>query len=263
MAPLTPWLGVLYRPPASPKLANQLSEEKSLCAKLIEQLPRFGALNVKFHRSFNYWLPFYWKGFREATHYTYVLEDLSDLDAIWTGLRGNIRYDIRKARKEGVTVEQIEDIEAFLDVHAMTFKRQGMAMPYSADFVRRVDEACKARSVRKIFAGRGQAGDIHAVAYTVWDNKSAYYLMGGGDLEKRTSGATMWEAIQFASTVTSAFDFEGSMIKSVERFFRAFGAKPYPYLVISKINSPLRLAYGTARDIASAVRDTLRGKNAL
>jgi hypothetical protein len=73
----------------------------------------------------------------------------------------------------------------------------------------------------------------------------------------------MWEAIQFASTVTSAFDFEGSMIKSVERFFRAFGAKPYPYLVISKINSPLRLAYGTARDIASAVRDTLRGKNAL
>jgi hypothetical protein len=251
MAPLTPWLGILYRPPASPKIANQLSEQKSLSAELIQQLPKFDALNIKFHRNFDYWSPLYWEEFDQTTRYTYVLEDLSDLDAVWQGLRGNIRSDVRKARKEKISVEETDDIEVFLDVHAMTFARQGMQMPYSDDFVRRVDAVCREQGVRKIFIGRGQEGSVHAAAYIIWDNKSAYYLMGGGDPDKRTSGATslvMWEAIQFASTVTSAFDFEGSMIESVERFFRAFSAKPHPYYAISKTNSLWR----KTRKIASS-----------
>jgi hypothetical protein len=75
--------------------------------------------------------------------------------------------------------------------------------------------------------------------------------MGGSDPELRNSGANslcMWEAIKFASTVTKAFDFEGSMIESVERFFRAFGARQVPYFQISKINSPFVKIY---RDIRS------------
>jgi hypothetical protein len=243
MASLTPWLGVLYRPPASPKLANQLSEQKSLSAELIQKLPKFDALNIKFHRNFDYWSPFYWEGFDQTTRYTYVLENLSDLDAVWQGLRSNIRREIRKANKEGVIVKETENIETFLDLNTMTFERQGMNRPYDADFVRRVDAACKENGVRKIFVGRGRDGAAHAAAYIVWDDKSAYYLMGGGNPDKRTSGATslvMWEAIKFASTVTNTFDFEGSMIESVERFFRAFGAKPCPYYAVSKINSTLR-----------------------
>ena len=47
----------------------------------------------------------------------------------------------------------------------------------------------------------------------------------------------MWEAIKFASTVTKKFDFEGSMIESVERFFRAFGAVQKPYIHITKTPS--------------------------
>jgi hypothetical protein len=43
----------------------------------------------------------------------------------------------------------------------------------------------------------------------------------------------MWEAIKFASTVTKRFDFEGSMIEPVERFFRAFGAKQTPYFALT------------------------------
>jgi len=70
--------------------------------------------------------------------------------------------------------------------------------------------------------------------------------MGGGAPDLRNSGATslcMWEAIQFAATVTKSFDFEGSMLETVERFFRAFGAKQTPYFAISKINSKLLKTY--------------------
>jgi hypothetical protein len=49
----------------------------------------------------------------------------------------------------------------------------------------------------------------------------------------------MWEAIKFARSVTRQFNFEGSMIEPVERFFRAFGAVQTPYFQITKTNSRL------------------------
>lgn len=85
---------------------------------------------------------------------------------------------------------------------------------------------------------------MHAAAYIIWDENSAYYLMGGGNPELRTSGATslvMWEAIKFASDVTKHFDFEGSMLEPVERFFRAFGAEQVPYFQISRMSRRMKL----------------------
>ena len=187
-----------------------------------------------------------------------MLEDLSDPDRLRPGLGSDIRKNIAKAQRQGVAVECTEDIDEFWRVNTATFRRQGLPMPYHLDFVRRLDEACKARGRRRIFLTRDKAGDIHAGAYIVWDNKSAYYLMGGGDPLKRKSGAhslVIWEAIRFASGVAHVFDFEGSMIEPVERFFRAFGAKPCPYFAISKVSSPLGLAYRVAREAASLARN--------
>ena len=90
-----------------------------------------------------------------------------------------------------------------------------------------------------------ESGRVHAVAYVVWDDAAAYYLMGGGDPELRTSGASsllMWEAILRARNVTDVFDFEGSMLRPVERFFRAFGGRQIPYLQVSRATRTGRAA---------------------
>jgi hypothetical protein len=74
---------------------------------------------------------------------------------------------------------------------------------------------------------------VHAVAYAVWDDKAAYYVLGGGEPDLRNSGATsllVWELIMRAREVTDVFDFEGSMMEPLERFFRAFGGRQTPYL---------------------------------
>ena len=76
-----------------------------------------------------------------------------------------------------------------------------------------------------------------AVAYVVWDGNAAYYLLGGADPALRTSGASsllLWEALRRARDVTDVFDFEGSMLAPVERFFRGFGAVQTPYLRVSR-----------------------------
>jgi hypothetical protein len=93
------------------------------------------------------------------------------------------------------------------------------------------------RVARKIFIAEDDQGRRHAGVYMVWDENSAYYLMGGGDPALRNGGAAslcMWEAVKYASTVARSFDFEGSMLESVERFFRGGGAVQMPYFSVWK-----------------------------
>jgi hypothetical protein len=59
----------------------------------------------------------------------------------------------------------------------------------------------------------------------------------------------MWHAIKFAGTVTKRFDFEGSMIKPIERFVRGFGAEPMAFHSISRTDSRLLKTYQHARGL--------------
>lgn len=239
---LGPWLR-----PSTAKYARRLSQEKDLLQKLFEQLPRFAHYQQNWHCTRTNWLPLYWLGYEQTTRYTYRLEDLSSEEQIWGEMEANIRTDVRKAsNKEGVKVRTDLDVEVFLTLNEKVFARQNMALPYTRDFVRRLDKAAAQNQARKIFIAEDEQGRHHAGVYLIWDDNTAYYLMGGGDPDLRNSGATslcMWEAIQFAATVTKNFDFEGSMIEPVERFFRGFGATQTPYFAVSKTNSKLIKTY--------------------
>jgi len=245
---LGPWLRA-----SSAKVSVRLGQEKDLMNELIAQLPAFSYFEQNWHHANTNWLPFYWHGFRQMTRYTYRLPDLSNLDAIWSGFRENIRSDVRKAQNRfKLTVRTDLNIDDFLALNAKTFERQGQVLPYSISFIKELDEACEKHNSRAIFVAVDDSGRHHAGVYIIWDEQSAYYLMGGGDPELRSSGATslcIWEAIQFAAAKTKSFDFEGSMIESVERFFRAFGAIQTPYFSISKTPSRLLLAKQTLRTL--------------
>jgi hypothetical protein len=241
MPKLTQTMGPYIKYPENQKYSAKLSCEKKIIKELISQLPGYDYFSQNFHYYFTNWLPFYWQGFEQTTRYTYVLDKLSDLDILWKNMKENIRTDIRKA-KELVRIDSDTNINDFFSLHKKTFARQNMAVPYTQDFVKQLDEICHKNSCRKIFIARDGHGNEHAAVYIIWDNQSAYYLMGGGDHKLRNSGATsllMWEAIKFAATVTKRFDFEGSMIQPIEKFFSAFGANQTPYLHIQKTNSKL------------------------
>ncbi|HBQ25244.1 MAG TPA: methicillin resistance protein [Syntrophomonas sp.] len=244
MPPLTQTLGPWLRP-SKAKYARQISEQKQLMNELIEQLPDVDYFCQNFSPDIANWLPFYWAGFGQTTRYTYRFHNLEDLDCIWNGFLANIRTDIRKAEK-ALIVRTDLTINDFIRINSLTFKRQGMELPYSHNLVKRLDSACKTHNARKIFFAEDAQGRIHAAIYLVWDLHTAYYLMGGGDPDLRNSGATsllMWEAIQYASKVSTIFDFEGSMIEPVERHFRAFGAIQTPYYQITKMSRRMRMAY--------------------
>jgi hypothetical protein len=232
---LGPWLI-----PLKGKHSSQLSLQKELMTELIQRLPSHDSFYQRFHHSITNWLPFYWKGFTQTTRYTYVIEDLSTLDRVWDEMKSNIRNKIRKAEKSGVRVVDTDDIETFLDLNELTFKRQRLPLPFSRDFIRRINSACVKKNARKIYITYGPDGRPQTGLFCVYDGHAMYNLLQGGDPELRNSGANalaMWESIKFASKVSTVYDFEGSMIEPIEEFFRSFGAIQKPYFEISKKNS--------------------------
>lgn len=245
MPKLTQTLGPWIKYPKNQKYANKLSHEKEIMTKLIEQLPKYDSFIQNFHYDITNWLPFYWEGFKQTTRYTYVIKDTSNIDDIYKQMRSNIRTDIKKAESEKIKIMPSNNIVAFYKTNILTFKRQGQKIPYSLDFIQNLDKACVDHNSREILFAKDKKSQIHAVAYLVWDNNEMYYLMGGGDPDLRNSGATsllMWEGIKLSSEKGLKFNFEGSMIEPVERFFRAFGAKQTPYFQVYKYNTiPYRI----------------------
>ena len=239
MPTLTQYLGPWISYPAGQKQHSKLSHEKELFTALIEKLPTHDYFEQNFHHAVTNWLPFYWKAFTQTTRYTYTLDDLSNVSALFTGFRSNIKTDIKKAQK-AVRVVVTDDLAKFYQVNRLTFSRQHKEQPYSLPLLERLDAELARRGQRRILLAIDDAGAVHAGVYLVWDAHTAYYLMGGGDPALRSSGATsllVWEAIQHAATVTKAFDFEGSMIEPIERVFRAFGATQRPYSRVTKASS--------------------------
>lgn len=244
MPPLTQSLGPWLRP-SEGKYASRLASEKDLMNELINRLPPFDRFSQSFHFSITNWLPFHWRGFSQSTRYTYRLEDLSSTEKLWNELAENVRRAVRKAQKE-VSLRADLDTEAFIRLNSLTFARQGMEVPYGPDLVRRLDAACAKEGRRKILFAEDAKGRVHAAVYVIWDEDSAYNLMLGSDPELRGSGASslvMWEAIQYAATVSKSFDFEGSMIESVERSFRSFGARQVPYSRVSRMSRRMSLLH--------------------
>ncbi len=244
MPRLTPWLYIYLNYPAEQKYTRRLAFQKKILTQLIEQLPDAVSFHQKYHYSLTNWLPFYWKGFRQTTRYSYVIEDLSDPGKIFRDFRDNIRREIRKAEKK-VMVEETEDVALFFSLATRTFQRQNKTITFSQELMEKLDQELVRRDQRKIYLARDKNNQtVHAGLYLIWDENSAYYLAGGADPALRSSGASsllMWTAIQFAATVTKKFDFEGSMIEPIERFFRAFGANQKPYFSIYKRKFPFSL----------------------
>jgi lipid II:glycine glycyltransferase (peptidoglycan interpeptide bridge formation enzyme) len=231
MPPLTQCLGP-WIAQGDGKYATELAREQELVEALLAQLPKHDIFRQNFHHAITNWLPWYWQDYRQTTRYTYVLANLSDQEQVWQEMQSNIRREIRKAEdRHKLEVRHDLGVDVLIQTCQKTFERQGIAGP-SEVIIRRIVEACQARNCGQAFFAVDEMKQVHAALFTVWDERTTYYLLGGGDPELRNSGAhslLMWKAIQHATTVSKSFDFEGSMIQPVERFFRAFGARQIPY----------------------------------
>ena len=238
---LTQTMGAYICYPAKQKNYKKLSLEKEVISKLLSSLPKFD----KFTQSLNFEvrniLPYLWNGYQSKVFFTYVVEPTS-IATFKEGLHSDIKRRVKRANELGITVSQSNNIEEFYSVNKDTFDRKGLSMPYSLDFVKSLFDGCKKHNACTIFTAKDSRGKAIASSFLVSDSKTVYYLMGGVSTESKHLGGmdiVLIKSIEFALNQNKRFDFEGSMVESIEKYFRSFGAEQMPYYHIYKTHSKL------------------------
>jgi lipid II:glycine glycyltransferase (peptidoglycan interpeptide bridge formation enzyme) len=241
MPKLTQTAGIWLRYPRDQRYMDKLSYEKEIFSKIIEKIPKVDYFSQNFHYEITNWLPFYWKGYSQTTRYTYVIDDLKDVDLIYENFDRSKKKDVKKAKK---IVKVGFDLSAreFYENHKLTLSKQGQEISYSYELFEKIYNSAYSQESGRIIWAKGENDNLHSALFVIWDEKSAYDLISTIDPEYRNSGSAsllILEMIKYLSNKTEKFDFEGSMIENVERSFRKFGATQKPYHNISKTNSKL------------------------
>ena len=238
MPALTQFLGPNIKPVNHKNYYQQLSETHKVLSELLKQIPNHQYFEQRWHYQYQNWLPFYWEGFKQTTKYTYVLENISDIDSIWKGMKDNARNEINKAEKE-LAIDSNEDITHFYKFIATALKSKSITVPYSASFLQNLFTTCLKNKSSKLFWAKNNDNKPLAAILIVWDKNTCYYLLGASAETSHSFALRLliWHAIQYSSSFVNSFDFEGSMIEGIEHFFRSFGAIQKPYFEITKTNS--------------------------
>jgi len=228
------------------KYLTQLSRNRYICyeiAKTIKSYCHVASIVMSPYEMEDI-MAFIWEGFTTAVNYTYVL-DIKDLDIIWKNMDVDCRNSIRKAVKDGIIVDTECDFNEVLELAGKTFLRQNRGpsswIKDSPKYNRVISDMSRCKS----FVTRNKDGVPISVVYIVWDSKRCYYEIGGYNHESSHHGASslaLWTAIEYARKEIglSEFDFEGTMLKNVEPFFREFGARLIPYYTVSWVDPRLK-----------------------
>ena len=240
MPPLTQKLGPYIKYPQGQKYYKKLSWEKEIMNELIDQLPKFDYFYQQWDYTITNWLPFYWRGFKQTTRYTYKIDKEIDINILEKDFETDVRRRRRrKASELGIKIINNENIEVFYELNIMTFERKNKSVPYNFDLVKKIYEITKKNNSSKLSFAFYNEKAISA-AFLVSDSNSVYYLMGGIDsLYKDLGGMDLilYNSIKWTLNQGKNFDFEGSIVESIEKYFRSFGSIQTPYFAVYKINS--------------------------
>ncbi len=229
MPPLTHHLRLWLDKPPDISDHKWLTREKQFIWLLIDALPRYDLFSMVFaENSFDNWLPFHWRGFRQEMRYTFVLDRTSP-DILDQQMNRNLK---RSLRLEGYKVMLTREVAAgdFYGMCRHTYERQKIRMPYRQSFFEKLDRAITAHDAGIKLGLLNPSGKLVAVSYLLWDRDRAYYFLAGDNAEGRDNGASIVLCrhalrIAFEEKQLPAFDFCGSMIEQITEMRRQFGAR--------------------------------------
>ncbi len=234
---LTPHAGIWFKEKNFKQRHEKNYYQKKIMASLIARIPNATFTEIRLLPENIDAQSFFWKNFTLSVRYTYRLEIKNNRELLLKNMNDNTRRNIKKgATHYSVKSDFSSDIiKELLDA---TFIRQHKANNVNKNVWLRLEQNTSIASKRLIlFAADKLTNKPEAAVYVVFDSETAYYVAGGCTQEGRKKGALyflLWQAILNVPTSIKIFDFEGSMLPTVEPVFRGFNAEQIPYIVIRK-----------------------------
>ncbi len=220
--------------------SNILSENKEVIEAVANYYNSLSSAYVKvvFPPDVQDMQPFAWLNFKLAPAYTYQMQLAHTPPELEARMSVGHRNALKKATKDGVTCSQVSDLAVVKDLVTKSFDRKNKST--NVKLIDNILFNFATANNSYAFVAYMQEQPI-AAAFCVYDREHVYYLLGGYDAKLRHNGAGIMCLyncmLRAAELDKSVFDFEGSMLPEVEKYFRGFGAKLTPYFSAQKSNA--------------------------
>ncbi|GLR18887.1 hypothetical protein [Portibacter lacus] len=246
MPPYTPSLGPIINFPDhlnSPYKTN--SFYFSQLRELAAQLPNAGYININFPIDGQSWYPLYELGYKQTTRYSYIIDHKLGLDKITSNLKPKLRNVVLKEVGE-FEIRTNEKLEEFVRMLGDTLAGNNAGQFFYPTNINELITVAINKGVGKVLGYYNQQGEMIAGIFIIEDVKKTYCLFTAKNEEGKKEEAVsklIWEGIKESVEKGKDFDFEGSMLPGVEKFFRTFGGEQVAYHQISKISNPIMRWY--------------------
>lgn len=220
-----------------PLTGDPVEFEHHVAEDLLSQLERLH-LNVylqRFSPEVTDWLPFYWHGYQQTTRYTYRFDPLPDADTLAALADRGRKRQLESARMT-YTIDREVGVDEFVALHNEYWERRSGRDILARDFLHRVVSASMERRQALLYGLRDNEKRLVAARFVVYDDHCAYALLSAmrPDALRNSMTLLVWTLLEDLHGRTQAFDFEGSMDKGIEHFYRSFGARQVPYFEVSR-----------------------------
>ncbi len=221
--------------------------EKEVIYDLIDQLEQYAQENKIAFAQFSLdprytnWLPFYWRGFNQQTRYTYRIEDLHKKteEEINQSFNRSKKREINRALKEDCKVYHDLTVEEFYEHHKSSLKERDRIIIYDLDTLNKMYTSAIKHKAGQLLSIVNSSGETLATRFFVQDSMSSYSLIESINQDYKSKGFStllIQECIFYTKNKKiNCYDFEGSMIESIEDSYRKFGTTQTPYFSLKKI----------------------------
>ncbi len=172
---------------------------------------------------------------------TYILRLDHGKELIHTNFKASLKRQLKKAEKH-LNVEETTTLDAFYNVYSDSISRQRGTSLIPRETLKKALALCQNKKNGSIYLAKDRDRQVHAAIFNVYDTETSYYLLGGSAGKHLGSGAMgllLWHCIQIAITKGKTFfDFEGSEVPGVARFFSTFGGDQIEYPILSSKTQP-------------------------
>lgn len=183
--------------------------------------------------SFQNGLPFIWANFDLSVRYTYLLDLSFSQSNLLERMSSQRRKNIKDGEKSQLKIEKIENPDIIKKSALETLSSKNAK--YNEDLVNRIVERSSSGKLFTYLISDSTGNLALSTCLVVGDE--VYYLFGWVNSNAENSNAgtlALWNCIKHSQSVAKRFNFAGSKIPSVERYFRGFGGELTPCLSISR-----------------------------
>ncbi len=232
-----------------PMFTQQLGifSQETLDANIVEQFINAIPKRIQFFEiNLNKYNPIQHKKLHTEKRITYQLDLISTFAEINRNYKGNALRNIKKAKKNKITITRNITPNTYLELLKNTARLSKLYTEEDLNTLRKLISFTLRHKIGSLYGAFDNTNTLCAAGFFVNTNRKSIFLNSvSNDIGRKTSAMFLLidYFIQWNTEKDLTLDFEGSQITGIADFYKSFGAHPYTYYRVRKNRLPIFIRF--------------------